>query len=266
MIMSGLVTVKSGELEIPISNHIVNTGMRMVLSMILSTGLITSGSSGLYAYLYLPGNASRVQLGSGGFVPSFSVTALQALVVNTPAATCTVASYYSTTGGIDVFYTGSIIQTSLQAAFQIITGTAQAGGPSTITLATGASGSDDAYNSKNVTIASGTGAGQVRAIVDYTGSSKVADVDTAWLVEPDNTSVYVVYTPVTEIGLQCYGGGLPTTYQWYGASTGTPIGNAYHLMSYISATGGGSDFGSKDIDVAKALTVEWRLRLAFAAD
>lgn len=79
-------------------------------------------------------------------------------------------------------------------------GTAQAGAAGTITLQAGASASDDLYNGQIIYISSGTGAGQSRAISDYTGSSKVATVITNWAVTPDNTSVYEIYPDeVTEI-------------------------------------------------------------------
>jgi len=71
-------------------------------------------------------------------------------------------------------------------------GTAQAGGNTTITLASTASDYDDVYIGSFVYIASGTGNGQTRYVDDYDGTSKVADVNTAWDSNPDGTSVYAV--------------------------------------------------------------------------
>lgn len=71
-------------------------------------------------------------------------------------------------------------------------GTAQAGGASTITFATTASTRDDLYNGQTVTIDSGTGSGQSRTISDYVGSTQVATVSSAWGTQPDATSVYSV--------------------------------------------------------------------------
>jgi hypothetical protein len=71
-------------------------------------------------------------------------------------------------------------------------GTAQAGGASTITLASGATATDDLYKGEMVKIYSGTGAGQVRVIIGYVGTTKVATVGRAWLVSPDATSIYAV--------------------------------------------------------------------------
>lgn len=70
--------------------------------------------------------------------------------------------------------------------------TAQGGSASSITLDAGASASDDAYNSMVVRITGGTGAGQIRRIYDYVGSTKVATVARDWATPPDNTSVFKI--------------------------------------------------------------------------
>lgn len=71
-------------------------------------------------------------------------------------------------------------------------GTAAAGGASTITLDAGASGSDDAYNTMVVRLTGGTGSGQERVISDYVGATKVATVSVAWGTPPDATSTFGV--------------------------------------------------------------------------
>jgi hypothetical protein len=76
------------------------------------------------------------------------------------------------------------------------TGTAQAGTSTTITLASGASVTDDIYNTMSVYITSGTGSGQLRTITDYVGTTKVATVAT-WGTNPDATSVYEVMPSLT---------------------------------------------------------------------
>ena len=76
------------------------------------------------------------------------------------------------------------------------TGTAQAGAATTITLASGASATNDTYNTMSVYITSGTGSGQLRTITDYVGSTKVATVAT-WTTTPNATSVYHVAPSVT---------------------------------------------------------------------
>lgn len=79
-----------------------------------------------------------------------------------------------------------------------VTGTAQAGSSTTITLQANASSTrDDIYNGLTIEITSGTGSGQSKTITDYVGSTQVATVST-WSVTPNSTSVYKIYgAPVT---------------------------------------------------------------------
>ena len=71
------------------------------------------------------------------------------------------------------------------------TGTAQAGGATTITLDAGAPVTDDLYNNQIIVITAGTGAGQARFIADYTGSSRIATV-TTWVTNPSSDSVFYI--------------------------------------------------------------------------
>jgi lysophospholipase L1-like esterase len=81
-------------------------------------------------------------------------------------------------------------------------GTAQGGGASTITLASGASETNNGYQASTrnnwIWITGGTGAGQVRRITGYVGATKVATVDVAWVTVPDSTSTYEVGTRTGE--------------------------------------------------------------------
>jgi hypothetical protein len=72
-------------------------------------------------------------------------------------------------------------------------GTAQAGTSTSITLAAGASATDDFYKNNLITIKSGTGNSATKSVITgYVGSTKVATV-TSWPSgTPDATSVYVV--------------------------------------------------------------------------
>lgn len=74
----------------------------------------------------------------------------------------------------------------------VVTGTAQAGGASTITLASGASAVNDTFNGDWIEITAGTGLGQMRLVSDYVGATKVLTVDLAWGTQPDATSVYKI--------------------------------------------------------------------------
>lgn len=88
---------------------------------------------------------------------------------------------------------------AVEAVTATATGTAQAGAAATssamasITLAAGASSTDDIYKDQVLRITSGTGAGQIRRIIRYNGTTKIASVQ-AWGTTPDNTSVYRIST------------------------------------------------------------------------
>lgn len=78
------------------------------------------------------------------------------------------------------------------AAYNIHDGTAQDGAGHTITLAAGASSTDQIYNRNLIVIIGGTGEGQTRTIADYVGTTKVAAVDRDWEVIPNATSEYQI--------------------------------------------------------------------------
>jgi hypothetical protein len=71
-------------------------------------------------------------------------------------------------------------------------GTAQAGGANSITLAAGASGTDDLYNGMPIDLTGGPGSGEVNVITDYNGTSKVATVQRTWTVTPTAATTYSI--------------------------------------------------------------------------
>lgn len=81
---------------------------------------------------------------------------------------------------------------SVSGAYISDSGTAQAGASGTITLASGASSTNDLYKYQLVTATGGTGAGQARFISAYNGTTKVASVSRNWDTAPDNTTTYRV--------------------------------------------------------------------------
>lgn len=100
---------------------------------------------------------------------------------------CDIICYQS--DAIDVWVDGDYI--GAFKPFLIKGATAQAGGASTITLAAaGSSATDGYYVGYYVAITSGTGAGQIRKVISYVGSTKVATLESAWTTPPDATSVY----------------------------------------------------------------------------
>ncbi len=71
-------------------------------------------------------------------------------------------------------------------------GRAVGGAAKTITFGEEASTDRDDYNRMQIEITGGTGKGQVRTIVDYSGATRVAMVDAEWGVIPDSSSTYTV--------------------------------------------------------------------------
>lgn len=62
------------------------------------------------------------------------------------------------------------------------------------------SSSDNIYNGSSVYIVSGTGAGQLRRITDYIGSTRRLSVNTAFSTIPDTTSKAIISPTVTIVG------------------------------------------------------------------
>lgn len=99
------------------------------------------------------------------------------------------------TGSVGSVATGGITRATFAADTGLQTtrsNTAQAGAASTITLDASASATDNIYKNQRVYLTGGTGAGQVRIITAYVGSTKVATVSPAWTTNPDNTSTFAV--------------------------------------------------------------------------
>jgi hypothetical protein len=88
---------------------------------------------------------------------------------------------------------------------QIANGVVEAGGRFTVRLST-AGGSDSVspinniYNGFSIYIISGTGAGQLRRIIDYAGTTKTLTVNTAFQTTPNTDSRVIVSPTITIIG------------------------------------------------------------------
>jgi hypothetical protein len=78
-------------------------------------------------------------------------------------------------------------------AMSVASGTAEAGASNSVTLEDGeVSTTDHIYNENLIAITGGTGAGQVRMIVEYTGATRIAIVDRVWRINPDTDSEYQI--------------------------------------------------------------------------
>ena len=89
------------------------------------------------------------------------------------------------TGAVAIYPTGAAVQS----------GTAQGGAANELTLAAGASASNQAYQFHVLITTGGTGPNQIREILDYNGTSKKVKVRD-WAVTPDATTTYEIYNGV----------------------------------------------------------------------
>ena len=87
----------------------------------------------------------------------------------------------------------------IDAAFEVHSGTAQAGSTTSITLDTGASATDNIYNGDRVIIIGGTGAQEHDIITAYNGTTKVATVAETWVITPDATSEFILVPASVDI-------------------------------------------------------------------
>jgi hypothetical protein len=114
-------------------------------------------------------------------------------------------------------------------------GTAQAGGASTITLDSGASAKDGAYIGLYVQCSNDTPSnvqGQTRKIISYVGSTKVATVASAWGTNPSSSTTFDILIPVSANAQAWLGKEIadPTTNgvpevdvtHWIGTAAATP--------------------------------------------
>jgi hypothetical protein len=153
-----------------------------------STGITTTDDGYKWKFMYNISTADALKFITTNYIPVATLTANDGSVqwnVQQAAANGSIDVIDVTTNGTG--YVGDI-------------GQAQAGSSTTITLASGASGSDSIYNSSSIYLTGGTGSGQLRLIQSYNGTTKVATVTSAFSTTPDNTTTYVVGPTITVSG------------------------------------------------------------------
>jgi lysophospholipase L1-like esterase len=189
----------------PAGMHVMGTEQARVLDPLLGDAVIDAFWDDVAAGVY------GLELTGGYLFPSFTSNIPNGgytFTLATGATSSTLGSDSATDGNWWTFELVDGVKTAAHDFSGFNTpglghkGTAQAGAASTITLASGASGTNNAYSSANrnnwIWITGGTGAGQVRRITGYVGATKVATVDVAWVTTPDSTSTYEIGTRTGE--------------------------------------------------------------------
>lgn len=165
-----------------------NGGASTVMPTGTSTSVITTGDGYRWKYLY-------------------TITAAQALkfmaVSHIPVQTVAADDSSPQWAVQEAAVAGAVPQAIVSAGgsgYLSNSGTLQTAASSSATLATGASSTTNAYVNYNIYVVSGTGAGQLRKITAYNGSTKVATVSPSWSVVPNGSSTYIVTPAVVADG------------------------------------------------------------------
>jgi len=137
----------------------------------------------------------------------------------------------------------------IDAAFEVHSGTAQAGAATTITLDTGASATDNIYRGDRCMIVEGTGIGEHDIITAYNGTTKVATVAETWVITPDATSEFVLVPASVDVETWQH-----TTVS-NGATSALPVVDAQAISDNTTAADSvQSNIGNLDAPISTAQT------------
>jgi hypothetical protein len=163
-------------------------------------GYLTGSSTANPAFGY-SGAASSAVTQFGPAYPRFNMVSSATSDSDTFAPGTIYASFYHTGKTLDLLQYGAsdtvtvYINDKFSARYGgvLVAGTAQGGSASGIMLAPSSSTVSGYYNKYYVRIAGGTGLlDEVRQIVSYDATSRIASVASPWTTMPDNTTLYVL--------------------------------------------------------------------------
>jgi hypothetical protein len=111
-----------------------------------------------------------------------------------PVSTDTTVATNASNGSIE-----NVLVTSGGSGYNSAVGTIQTVTSNTVLVldTTGTSSADNYYNGYSVYISGGTGVGQIKEIVDYTGSTRSLTTNSAFTTPPDTSSTYLVSPTIT---------------------------------------------------------------------
>lgn len=149
-----------------------------------STGIITTADEYRWKYMYTISNADHTKFITGGFLPAKTLT------YNDSSSQWNVQQA-SANGAIH-----HIIVTGEGSGYYMLTNTfttvSSNGTSFTISGAGGAATGDSTYANSCIFISAGAGAGQIRKILSYTGSTKTLTVNNAFSPIPTTNSTFVI--------------------------------------------------------------------------
>ena len=158
-----------------------NGGQSTVQPTGTSTSLLKTSDGYIWKYMYTVDSADVAKFVTTTHIPVSNATAVQAAAVN---------------GAIDV-----VDMSANGTGYRSNTGTfATVTDGSTFTLQATASAVDDFYNNGTIYIQSGKGAGQLREITDYTGSTRTPTINVAFNPVPNTSSTYFIGPKIEVLG------------------------------------------------------------------
>lgn len=252
---SVLLSTGTGTGQLDFTSGVVKANLAQILGTALTetAGLIAAGFKQFFNVATPTGTVNSlpnaVPDASGGLpVTGNRLTAIPTVAAVTTVTTVTNLTNAPTNGDLTATMKTSVTTaataatptaglSTLESSVQN-SGTAQAGAATTITLAAGASATDNLYKGSIIKVYSGTGAGQSRVITGYVGSTKVATVNRAWATNPDNTSLYAVRVDETasvDASLKVAGVALTDTVTTYTGNT-PQTGDAFARIGAAGAS------------------------------
>jgi hypothetical protein len=195
--VSGLIAPATPPLDLMptvTSNNIATAGL------VTQEAFLTKGSKPNPAYSFY-GVAGSLVSQLGPAYPRLNMVSADLSNSDTSSAGVIYASFYHTGKSLDIIQYGLsdsvtlYINDTFSARYggALVSGTAQGGSASGITLASTSSAVSGYYNEYYVRIAGGQGVlNEVRQITSYSGSTFVAAVSSPWTTAPDATTQYVI--------------------------------------------------------------------------
>lgn len=282
MIIEGLVTLKQGNQELRLQNHLTANAAQFLFRIIMGKDVskyVSTYYSNNNLFIYLM-RTFQIRLGIGNTqVPSHNLTALQSEKVTLVGNSDAISGDYDVAAPYDKIYVAHVSATDICSGIlgKTIANTFSDG----IDFVSAPPNSPD-ENDTYIVGESATGAFQDHedeiaiwngsnwdfTVPDTTYAMYLSELKQAYHWDEDS---WEEIPKIREMGLFTYGYNDQNQYQWvYNSNIGDSRvdrkGNVFWLAAYISANGDTPDFDEDDINVCKPLAVEWILRISFAGD
>jgi len=196
-----------------------------------STGLLQTSDGYQWKYMYSVSTADIGKYVTADYLPVKVVTTNDSsgqFTVQQAAVNGAIQVVDVTAGGVGYQTTNGVFGTVSNSTV--------------MTLASTASANDGVYIGSTLYISSGLGAGLIREVTSYTGSSKSVTVNTAFSTSPNTTSRYIVSPKVTIAG------------DGTGATAFANVTDGASSVNYITMISTGSKYSNATITISANTT------------